>query len=236
MRRYDPGDPIALRYTATDESDVPVAVTGALTLTKPDGTTYEGTPQTGGTGIIDVLIPAAQASQRGRYAFEWDISGDVSDTETGYFYVGPATDYVPPLASFGDLVKKLGYTPVDGERDRAEYLLDEASELIRDVAGVTWLVTGTHELDDVPRRVARICVASAFRAFSNPEALTQRSIGDSSKSFDRTGLHGGETVYLTPAEEKDVIKAAGGSSFVSVTLESPYSGTYVDPWAAVIAE
>jgi hypothetical protein len=61
MRRYDPGDPIALRYTATDESDVPVAVTGALTLTKPDGTTYEGTPQTGGTGIIDVLIPAAQA-------------------------------------------------------------------------------------------------------------------------------------------------------------------------------
>ncbi len=25
-------------------------------------------------------------------------------------------------------------------------------------------------------------------------------------------------------------------TFVAVTLESPYSGTYVDPWAAVTAE
>lgn len=236
MRRYDPGDPIALRYVATDESDQPVAVTGALTLTKPDGTTYAGVPQSGGTGIVDVTIPAAQAAQSGRYHFEWDITGGVTDTETGYFYVGAETDYVPPLASFRDLVRKLGFTPEDAEADRAEALLDEASELIRDVADKTWLVTGTNALDAVPRRVARICAAAAYRAFTNPEGLTQRSIGDSSKSFDRSGVNGGEAVYLTPDEERAVVKAAGGSSFVSVTLESPYSGTFTDPWDAVTAE
>lgn len=236
MRRYDPGDPIALRYVATDEDDAPVAVSGTLILTKPDGATYDGTPQAGGTGIIDVIIPAAQASQSGRYSYVWSITGGLTDTERGTFYVSGDDDQVPPLASFDMLVRKLGYTPEDEERDRAELLLDEASELIRDVAGKTWLVTGTNALDDVPRRVARICVAAAHRAFTNPEGLTQRSIGDSSKSYDRSGLDGGETVYLTPSEEKDVIKAGGGSSFVAVTLESPYSGTYEDPWAAVTAE
>jgi hypothetical protein len=236
MRRYDPGDPIALRYTAEDDTGAPVAIAGALTLTKPDGTTYEGVTQSGGTGVLDVLIPAAQASQLGRYDFEWDVTGGVTDTMTGRFYVGASSDVVPPLADFDAFARKLGYRPEDEERDRAEDVLDEASELIRDVAGVTWLVAGTNALDDVPRRVARICIAAAYRAFANPEALTQRTIGDSSKSYDRTGLNGGEAVYLTPEEEKAVVKAAGGSSFVSVTLESPYSGTYIDPWAAVSAE
>lgn len=236
MRRYDPGDPVALRYVATDDDGVAVAVTGTLTLTKPDGTTYEGVVQDGGTGILDVTVPAGQASQAGRYGYTWSVSGGLVDTEDGRFYVGTDDDYVPPLASFGALVKKLGYTPEDEERDRAEDLLDEASELIRDVAGKTWLVTGSNALDDVPRRVRSICVAAAYRAMGNPEGLSQRTIGDSSKAYDRAGREGGEAVYLTTDEERAVIKAAGGSSFVAVTLTSPYSGDYLDPWAAVTAE
>lgn len=236
MRRYDPGDPIALRYVATDDDDQPVAITGTLTLTKPDGTTYDGVPQSGGLGILDVTIPAAQASQSGRYGFEWEISGSLTDVETGRFYIGAPDDRVPPLADFESLCRKLGYAPEDEERDRAEDLLDDASELIRDVAGKTWLVTTTNALDGVPRRVARICVEAAYRAFTNPEALTQRTIGDSSKAYDRAGREGGEAVYLTAAEEKAVVKAAGGSSFASITLTSPYSAEYVDPWAAVTAE
>lgn len=236
MRRYDPGDPIALRYTATDDAGSPVAVSGTLTLTKPDGTTYSGVPQSGGTGIIDVIIPAVEASQLGRYGFAWSVTGGLTDSETGRFYVGAIDDEVPPLASFALFVRKLGYTPEDTERGRAEDLLDDASELIRDVAGVTWLTTGTNALADVPRRVARICVEAAYRAFSNPEGLTQRTIGDSSKAWDRSGREGGEIVYLTTEEEKAVRKAGGGGSFVAVTLVSPYSADYVDPWAAVTAE
>lgn len=236
MRRYDPGDPIALRYTALDDDQQPVAVTGTLLLTKPDGTTYAGVPQSGGTGILDVTIPAAQATQLGRYGFEWDVTGGVDDVETGRFYVGTADDEVPPLASFELLTRKLGYVPEDTEADRAEQVLDDASELIRDVAGKTWLAANSNALDAVPRRVTRICVESAYRAFVNPEALSQRTIGDSSKAYDRAGREGGEAVYLTEAEEKAVRKAAGGGSFVAVTLTSPYSADYVDPWAAVTAE
>jgi hypothetical protein len=237
MRRYDPGDPIALRYTATDATTgAPIAVTGTLLLTKPDATTYAGVPQSGGTGILDVTVPAAEAAQLGRYGFEWTVTGGVDDVESGRFYVGDLDDEVPPLASFELFTRRLGYTPEETEAERAEDLLDDASELIRDVAGMTWLVANTNALDAVPRRVARICVSAALRAFENPFALSQRTIGDSSKAYDRAGREGGEAVYLTEAEEKAVRKAAGGGSFVAVTLTSPYSADYVDPWAAVTAE
>lgn len=237
MRRYDPGDPIALRYIATDADDVPVAITGTFTLAKPDLTTYAGNPQSGGTGILDVVVPAAEAAQLGRYGFTWSVSGGVTDVETGTFFVAAAGDEIPPLASLEMLSRKLGYTPEETEADRAGHLLDEASELIRDVAGMTWLVTGTNALDNVPRRVARICVAVAYRAFMNPEGLTQRSLGDSAKSYDRTAREGGEDIYLTAEEERAVRKAAGGSTFAAVTLTSPYSAdAALDTWAEVTAE
>jgi hypothetical protein len=237
MRRYDQGDPIALRYEAVDaDTEAAVAVTGTLVLTKPDGTTYDGVVQSGGLGILDVTIPKAQATTSGRYKFAWTVSGGVDDVESGRFYVGDIDDEMPPLASFDLLVRKIGYTPEETEADRAEGLLDDASELIRDVAGKTWVSATTGALEEVPRRVARICVEAAFRAFENPYGLSQRTIGDSSKAYDRAGREGGEAVYLTGAEEDSIRKAAGGSSFVSVTLTSPYSADYVDPWAAVLAE
>lgn len=237
MRRYDLGDPIALRQTVTDAAGTPVAASGTLTLTKPDDTTFSGSVSSGGTGILDCTIPAAQATQLGRYAYVWNVLTPFVDVVPGVFYVAPIDDRVPPLASLDMLAAKLGYRPEETEADRAEHLLDEASELIRDTAEKTWLAAGTNALDDVPRRVARICVAVAYRAFTNPEGLTQRSIGDSSKSYDRTAREGGEDIYLTADEERAVRKAAGGSTFVAVTLVSPYSAdNLLDTWAEVTAE
>lgn len=240
MRRFDLGDPVPLRYVATDPTTgAPVGVSGTFSFTPPGGAATPVTPESGGTGILDVIIPVEDAGTAGRYAYVWTITGGVEDVETGYFYVAAAEDEAPPLASFGMLARKLGGLPEDfdeTERERGEYLLDEASELIREVAGVTWLTT-TNALDNVPRRVARICVAVAARAFENPHGLTQRSLGDSSKSYDRAGREGGEAVYLTDAEERDVRKAAGVSSFAAVTLVSPYSADEgLDVWDEVTAE
>lgn len=137
---------------------------------------------------------------------------------------------VPALAGIARFSRKLGYTPTGAESERAEHLLDEASELIRDVAGQTWL-NDDGTLGAVPRRIANICVAAAFRAFGNPEGLSQRSLGDSSKSYDRTGREGGEDVYLTAAEERDIRRSNGGS-MISVTLVTPYDvETVEDVWA-----
>jgi hypothetical protein len=240
VQRFDLGDPVPLRYVATDpDTGVPVGVTGTLVLTKPDATTYNGVPQSGGTGIVDVVVPAAEATQLGRYKYVWTITGGLDDIEVGYFYLAAAEDEAPPLASFGMLARKLGALPEDFddvERARGEYLLDEASELIRDLAGKTWLTT-TNALDNVPRPVARVCVAAAARAFENPHGLTQRSIGDSSKSYDRSQREGGEIVYLTETEERTVLKAAGVSTFVAVTLASPYSADdLANAWDEVTAE
>lgn len=237
MRRYDVGDPVALQYVATDAEGDPVEVTGNFTLTKPDGTTYEGTVQSGGTGILNVTVPGAQTQQRGRYEYLWSVSGGLTDVAPdGRFYVDDVDDEMPPLASISMLGAKLGYDPEESELTRAEQLLDAASEMIRDEAGKTWVSETTGALETVPRRVARICVEVAYRAFTNPEALSQRSIGDSSKSYDRAGREGGESIYLTDDEARAIRKAAGVSSFASVTMVSPYSGSYIDPWDAVTAE
>ena len=241
MRRFDLGDPVPLRYVATDpDTGAPVGISGTFTLTKPSGAIYAGVPTSGGTGILDVVIPQVEVATVGRYLFEWDITTGVLDTEFGYFYVAVAEDDAPPLASFGMLARKLGGLPEDfdeTERDRGEYLLAEASDLIRDVAEKTWL-TAANALDGVPRRVASICVAAAARAFENPHGLTQRSLGDSSKSYDRSKREGGEVVYLTDEEEAAIRKAAGISSFVAVTLTSPYSADAgdLDVWGQVTAE
>lgn len=131
---------------------------------------------------------------------------------------------LPPLASPEQLADRLGYTPDGDEAVRAEALLVDASELIRDEAEEDW-VDANDELKDVPRRVEKVCLAVAYRAFTNPEALTQRSIGDSSKAYDRTRREGGEAVYLTEVEKDAIHKAAAKSSFTAVTMVSPWSGT-----------
>jgi len=130
---------------------------------------------------------------------------------------------LPPLATVEQLAVRLGYTLEGAEADRALGLLVEASELIRDVAGEDW-VGEDGQLSGVPRRVEKICLAVAYRAFTNPEALNQRGIGDSSKGYDRAGVGGGDAVYLTKSEREAVLKAAARSSFTAVTLVSPYSG------------
>jgi hypothetical protein len=232
MRRYDLGDPVSLRRGVYDlDGALTDTASVTLTVTKPSGQTYVATVLHTSTGIYDTTVPAAEIDELGPYRARWTLAGAISDVSDVEFYVSEDDDEdaLPPLASVEHLGRKLGYVPEESERDRAETLLDEASELIRDKAGKTW-VTDEGALESVPRRVRLICVASAYRAFTNPEGLTQRSIGDSSKSYDRTSREGGEAVYLTDDEIRSIRKAAGTSSLVAVTLESPYTGTLLDPW------
>lgn len=233
MNRYDLGDSVSLRREPRDpDGNVPETITVTLSVIKPSGEVYapavvpnDDDPPS----AFDATIPGdTEVDEYGPYEFTWTVTGDIEDVSTGQFYVGEPEESLPPLGSFERFSRKLGYTPAGDERDRAEHLLDEASELIRDVAGKTWTNADTGALESVPRRVALICVAAAFRAFTNPEALTQRLIGDSSRSYDRNGVDGGDAVYLTPAEEKTIRSAAGASSLTEVTLVSPYNGETSD--------
>lgn len=240
MQRYDPGDAASLRREVRDPDGTLTDATVVFEFLPPGSSTWASASTThNGVGIYDVLITELI---KGLYRYKWTISGTIDDVSTGRFYVADEDAEVPPLASFDLLAKKLGGEVEefdDTEFDRGCYLLDEASEIIRDVAEKTWIDDDTGALLDVPRAVARVCVAAAARAFNNPEGLSQRSLGDSSKSYDRTGREGGEVVYLTDAEREIIVKAAGKSGFAAVTLTSPYSADYgrtLDTWEAVTVE
>lgn len=233
MRRYDPDDSVSLRHEVRDLDGALTDATVTLTITKPSGESYSASVTNAAVGTYDATVPGDEVDELGTYRWAWSVTGPIQDESLGQFYVATDGDELPPLASVERLGRKLGYVPEGSEYDRAAHLLNEASELIRDVAGKTWANTDTGALEAVPRRVMLICVAAAFRSFGNPEGLTQRTIGDSSKAYDRAGREGGEDVYLTKAEESDIHKAAGneGGSMVVVTLASPYGGYLLDTWA-----
>lgn len=224
MRQYEFDSVANLRYEVRDVDDALADATVTLTVTPPSGVPTTPVVTTSSTGLYDAAVPL---DEYGPWRYRWQATGAVNDVDSGQLYVADTETDLPPLATFARLVRKLGYTPTDGERDRAESLLVDASEMIRDVAGKTW-VDALNALDNVPPRVASICVAATYRAFGNPEGLSQRSIGDSSKSYDRAKREGGEDLYLTRAEEAAIHKAADGSSLVAVTLVSPYNGTTLD--------
>lgn len=231
MRRYSAGSSVALRLELHDTGGELADADVTVVVTDPDDDTIPATVTRVDTGIYDALIEGVHVTELGVWDYHWATTGSVEFTSDGQFYVSDPDDDLPPLAPFSKLVRKLGYAPEGPERDRAEHLLDEASELIRDKAGKTW-TDDDGVLSEVPRRIALICVAVAFRAFGNPEGLTQRSIGDSSKSFDRSKREGGEDIYLTKAELDDVVRLGGesGSSFFSATMTSGLFGTQLDPW------
>lgn len=233
MRQYQLGDTVDLRHEIRDVDDELVDAVATLAVTFPDGAVDTPAVTDAGTGLRDASV---DADQYGPYTFAWTTTGAVADVTRGQFYVADDDDELPPLIGLDRLARKLGYMPEDDEADRARSILDEVSSLIRDVAATTWVNETTNALLPVPYRVRQIALSAAARAFTNPEALSQRTIGDSSKSYDRAGREGGEAVYLTDAEEKAVVRAAGESSMVVATLVSPYSGPSLDGGDAVTAE
>lgn len=109
--------------------------------------------------------------------------------------------------------------------DFVEPLLEDASALILDeVSGSeeTWV---TDEEEAVPAKVVAVCVAVAFRAWRNPEALSQEALGAHSMAWRQTAE---EALYLTDRERRTVRRAAGRGSFTAQTMESPYSGDVED--------
>jgi hypothetical protein len=120
------------------------------------------------------------------------------------------------LATLQDFEERHG--PAD---DRVDALLTDAASLIlNEVAGseAEWV---TDSSVDAPAVVVAICVEVAFRAWSNPDALSSQSLGAHTQAWaDRSG----EALRLTKEEKRTVRRAAGCSSLRAVTLKSPYSG------------
>lgn len=125
------------------------------------------------------------------------------------------------LASLEDFKVRKAPDLAEESESMVEALLSDASSLILAEAALsdeTWVTEQT----DVPAVIVSICVEVAYRAWSNPDALAQSSMQDTSLSYVRGGTP--DALFLTDAERRTIRRVATLSSAVEVTLVSPYSG------------
>lgn len=121
----------------------------------------------------------------------------------------------PALAQLADLEARMG---VVADEARARAALDDASALIRSEAGAEDWLDGDGNLEVVPSIVVTVCCKVAQRVLTNPDGVTNETIG----SFSHSLTSSSSDAYLTKAERRLVRKAAGSSLIGSVELESPY--------------
>lgn len=110
-----------------------------------------------------------------------------------------------PLADVAALEIRLGRSFSSTEASRAIALLDDASSLVRDVAGKDWIDPDTGALMPVPGTVRATVLRMVERAVRNPEGFSAESAGD--YSYQRTGVQPG--IYITEGEERAIRRAIG---------------------------
>ena len=126
----------------------------------------------------------------------------------------------PPLATVAALGLRLGITLAGADAERAAAVLDDASALIRGEAGAEWL-DAEGALSGVPAVVESVALAVAYRAFRNPDGVSQTSLGDASVAYDRGT--GQAAVYLTRDERRAIRRAAGTTAVGAIELVSPWA-------------
>lgn len=119
----------------------------------------------------------------------------------------------PPLVLTQDLEYRVGYVFEGTALTQAESFLDDASALVRDEAGLTWIDPITGEVTGVPASIRTIVLRMAERVIRNPEGYKQESAGDYSYAFANS------EVYLTDAERRIIRRAIGRTGLWNQPVE-----------------
>ena len=121
------------------------------------------------------------------------------------------------LATVKDVETRLGRKLAsEAETGRVVALLDDASALVRDVAGATWVdEDGTEHPDRVPPTIRYVVLRAVDRAIRNPDGFSAESDGD--YSYQRIGVEPG--IYLTPGEERAIRRAMGRTGLWTQRVE-----------------
>ena len=134
---------------------------------------------------------------------------------------------LPALADVPAFRVRLGRDMSEDEQTRAQAALEDASALIRNEAGKTW-VTDDQLDEDLPDIIVTICLVAARRWWDNPSQLSSMTTGNYSET--RTG------VYLTDAERSMIHReVGGGGGLVSVPAVTPWSMNS-NEWIEVVGQ
>lgn len=132
---------------------------------------------------------------------------------------------LPAFASLDDLDARTPGGVASEDQTRALAALDDASAMVRSIAGKSWTTDGELD-DDIPHVVLMVTVTVARRVLANPDGVSQESIDDYSFSISNST----PDVYLTKSERQAIRAAAGrGGLWTQSTTRSPNDGTvYID--------
>lgn len=115
---------------------------------------------------------------------------------------------LPSLAEVRDLEARMKRT-FESNEDLAwaESVLDEASTIVREESGKSWLDPDDPSVIVAPDIVKTITLRVAQRAISNPDGYSAETAGDYSYQRNGVGPDGG--LYLTPWEIEKLRKVGG---------------------------
>lgn len=118
-----------------------------------------------------------------------------------------------PLVSLEDFEARLAEPLTADERKRAELLLQDASDLVREEVGPVEIP------DPAPFTVRQLVMDLAGRVFSNPKGITTENIGDYSYSLSRAQING---MALMPAEREALYRCLGIPFIASAPMSFGY--------------
>ncbi|MGW3072732.1 hypothetical protein [Kitasatospora sp. NPDC001132] len=123
-----------------------------------------------------------------------------------------------PLVSFADFEARLPESLTADERTRAELLLQDASDLVREEVGPVEIP------DPTPFTVRQLVMDLASRVLFNPKGITTENIGDYSYSLSRVAING---MALMPSERESLYRCLGIPFMASAPMGSGFSGDTV---------
>lgn len=112
---------------------------------------------------------------------------------------------LPSIASLSEFEERIPGGIESQDTLRAEAALKDASALVRDVAGKTWVDDEGALEDDIPDGIVSVVIAAAKRCFINPDGVRSESIDN----FQTNYATSSPDVYLTNTERQRVRQLAG---------------------------
>lgn len=127
-----------------------------------------------------------------------------------------------PLITVPDLAARLGVDFTSAQTAQATVLIDDASALVRDIAGEDFIDPVTGFLT-VPASIIPVVVAIVRRALNNPMGYTGENMGDYGWQMNIGSQPA--SVFPTRNEKRVIRRAVSKFSAGSVALEGyyPYS-------------
>ena len=120
-----------------------------------------------------------------------------------------------PLITLQDFTDRYHDDVPEAEELRVEALLDDASALVRDVAGSDFIVDGEVA---TPPSLIPVVYEVTRRAVDNPAGYDSETIGSYTWRNERSG----SGIYLNDQERRAVLRAVGRSGLRAVEVDHHY--------------